>query len=148
PPPGRSPRILRQARSDDLLHEPLQLFGRQSRRAKLQLELALHLLQSVPAVQKPEQKLLALVEAVIAERDRVFDDVALAALVALHRSLKIAAQDNADLIAAFALFQSFHGLLLSGRRWESPWSRWCRAAGCRWGWPAPPRCGLAGCSNR
>src|SRR5262249_47607824 len=72
-------------------------------RAVLFLKLLLGLVQRRAAVHQLDNKVLMLLEAVVAQADRVFDDVIRPALVFLRGDVQVAAHAHFDLFAAFEI---------------------------------------------
>ncbi len=93
--------VLHQAGGQKLLAEMLQILQRQTIRAKAVLEVLLRLVEGVRAIHQLEKEILLLLEAVIAQADRVLDDVVGAAFVFLRRDAQVAAHAQTHELAAF-----------------------------------------------
>ena len=93
--------ILRQAGRQELLGETLQIFEREPFGPKALLVFLLRIVERVLAVHQADQEVLLLLEAVVAQADRVLDDVVGAAFVLLRLDLQIVPDPNPNLFAAF-----------------------------------------------
>ena len=93
--------VLHQPGGEQLLGEVLEVFEREPVRPELLLELLLRLFEGVLAVEVLDDKELLVVEAVVAQRDRVLDDVAGAALVLLRGDAEVGADPQPDELTAF-----------------------------------------------
>ena len=79
----------------------LQVLQRQAVGAEALLELLLGVVQRVLTVHEPDEEVLLLLEAVVAQADRVLDDVVGAALVLLRGDVQVGTHPQAHVLASF-----------------------------------------------
>ena len=91
--------LLHQARGHELAGEGFQVLVRETLRREFLLELLLHILHRVLAVEHAEDEVLLAIKPVVPQTDRVLDDVEDLALILLLVRLKIRAHAEADAFA-------------------------------------------------
>src|SRR5262249_29742440 len=89
-----------------LLGERFQIFQRQTLRPEALLVFLLRVVERPLAVHELEQELFLFLETVIAQAHRVLDDVVCPPLKLLRVNRQIAAQPNANLLAALQISSS------------------------------------------
>ena len=99
--PGLRRFVLGQADRHELHAELLEVFQREPFGAEALLEVLLGLVHGALAVELRQQEVLVLLEAIIAQADRVLDDVEGLALVPLRLDRQIGTHAQLDLFAAF-----------------------------------------------
>ncbi len=103
--------ILHEAGGQKLLAEMLQIFQRQTVRPKTFFEFLLGLIVGVLPVHEIQKEVFLLFEAIIAQADRILDDVIRAAFIYLRRHVQVAADTQSHLFATFKV--ALRGLRLA-----------------------------------
>ena len=102
--------VLGQAGGQQLLAELLQILQGEPIRPKAFLEFFLGVVQRVRTVHVTDQEMFLFLEPIIAETDRILDDIISAPLIFLRGNIEIGANAQAYMLAAFQIAGGSFGL--------------------------------------